>query len=147
MPRRSTGSLFLYLCRWNINGNKLRHERKDRPTGGLSAHKYFLIVFVSHWLSYGNFKKTQVLPSKPLHFHILFVTLPSVRGEIPSHRCISFYFALYRSDLGNRFGIVRMWSKGKTRNGFPANIVAMHMPYGVEHSYMLAGVPIPRSAP
>ena len=34
-------------------------------------------------------------------------------GEIPSHRCISFYFALYRKDLGNLFGIVRMRSKGK----------------------------------
>ena len=44
------------------------------------------------------------------------------------------------------FGIVR-FNCEESREGSPNHHAAMHAPYGVEHSYLMVGVPIPRSAP
>jgi len=84
-----------------------------------------------------------------MHYFAKFsLSLQRLGGEIPSRRCISFYFALYQSDLRNQFGISsNEGAKGKTKNGIPANIAAMHTPMAWLHSYMLAGVPISQVRP
>ena len=40
-------------------------------------------------------------PDDALEFEKIVYLCHRLGGEIPSHRCISFYFALYRKDLGN----------------------------------------------
>ena len=41
------------------------------------------------------------------------LSLQRLGGEIPSRRCISFYFALYRSDVGNLIGNSSNEKQGK----------------------------------
>ena len=60
---------------------------------------------------------------KSLQYRGNLLSLQRFGGEIPSRRCISFYFALYRKDLGNLFGIVRMKKqREKPRMAFPPTL-------------------------
>lgn len=81
--------------------------------------------------------------------HFLYYRLQRLGGEIPSSRCISFYFALYQSDLRNQFGISSIEKQGKKPKEwyFLLRALAMHTPYGVEHSYIVTGVPISQVRP
>ena len=70
-----------------------------------------------------------------------------IEGEISNRRCISLLFRTYRKDLGNRFGIVRIKSRGKADGRhILTTYIMLCTRLGVVHSYQVVGVPIPRSA-
>ena len=80
-------------------------------------------------------------------FKEFVVSLQRLGGEIPSRRCISFYFALYRSDVGNLIGNSSNEKQREDQEWHSRQHCSYAHAYGVAHSYMLAGVPIPTSAP
>ena len=60
-----------------------------------------------------------------------FTIFVAAWGEIPSRRCISFYFALYRSDVGNQIGNSSNEKQGKGQEWHSAHMHSYAPRFGV----------------